>query len=131
MNKENQIFLKQYGIAIGSVAFLLVYPLARFGTEDIIYAAFAGCLVNVVNAVIGYAVIRFASRKPVREMQKVVLLSAVVRSIAVGIVAYHILVGGRAAQESFLVAFGLSFIASLVVEMSFMKRVSFDRAVQE
>jgi|SRR5579883_798435 len=131
MSKEDQIFLKQYGIAIGSVAFLLAYPLARFGSEDIIYAAFAGCLVNIVNAVIGYAVVRFVSRKSLREMQRIMLISAVVRSIAVGIVAYHILIGGRAAQESFLLAFGLSFIALLIVELFLLRRVSYMRPGQE
>ena len=71
--KIDKSFPKQILIALGVGMGLAAYPLAKFGSEDIVVASVIGALLSTVNVLLGYIAIEYSLDKSYTTFIKTVI----------------------------------------------------------
>lgn len=66
-------FPKQIAIAFAAITGLAAYPLARFGTIEVIVAATTGAIISTINVLLGYLSIEYSLNKSYSTFLKAVL----------------------------------------------------------
>jgi hypothetical protein len=73
------MFLKQVFGVLAVMVIIGIYPLMKFGNEEIVYAVAGGVVLSVIHALLGYAVIEFSARQPYDMFVQIVLGGIAVR----------------------------------------------------
>lgn len=89
--KTDRQFLIHTGIVLSVAVVMAAYPLAMFGTREVIVAAVAGCVLSTMNAVAGSMTIEYALDKPPSTFLKAVLGGMGVR-MAVVLVLFYLMI---------------------------------------
>ena len=66
-------FVRQVGTALALMAGLAAWPLARYGSPDVVRAVLAGAALSTLNVLVGYAAVEYAFPRSFTTFLKVVL----------------------------------------------------------
>jgi hypothetical protein len=88
-------FPVQVGVVLIGAVILLTYPLAAWGTADILTAVVAGALLSTANVLAGYAAIEYSFNKSYTTFVKAVIGGMGLRMVVMlGALAALIVLGG-------------------------------------
>jgi hypothetical protein len=89
--RADRKFLVHSGIAVGAVTGLSAFPLAAFGSGDIVVAVVVGCFLSILNALAGSFMLEYAFDKPSSTFLKAVIGGMGIR-MAVLLALFYVLI---------------------------------------
>jgi hypothetical protein len=120
--KSSHSFPKQVGTALLVSCALAAYPLARFGSAEIVVAVAAGALVSTANVLIGYLAIEYSFERSYTTFLKAVIGGMGLRMLAM-VLALLALIKIAGLHALALTISLLSFyFVFLVLEVFFIQR---------
>lgn len=120
--KGNGSFPVQVGLVLIGAVILLTYPLAAYGTAEILTAVVAGALLSTANVLVGYAAIEYSFNKSYTTFVKAVIGGMGLRMVVMlGALAALIVLGGlhAVALTTSLMGFYAVF---LILEILFIQK---------
>ena len=115
-------FLRRIAVVIALVGLLLAYPLAVYGSPEIVLATVAGGLLSTVNVLLGYLAIEYSFQKSYSTFLKAVVGGMGVRMLLIlGAMIVLILQYGVNAAALTVSMFGFTVIY-LVLEVLYIQK---------
>jgi hypothetical protein len=115
-------FPRQIALTLFGVCALAAYPLARYGSSEVITAAAIGALLSTVNVLLGFFAIEYAFDKPYTVFLKAVLGGMGIRMLLLlGAMIVSILVFHLHAAALTISLLGL-YLIYLVLEVLFIQK---------
>ncbi len=120
--KVDRVFLRRVVFVILGVAIVAAYPLAHYGSRDVIAAAAAGAALSTVNALLGFLAIEYAFDRSYTTFLKVVVGGMGVRMLLMlGALAALLMVFRMQVVALTVSMFGF-YLIYLVLEVLFIQR---------
>jgi hypothetical protein len=120
--KSGRSFPKQVGTALMVSCSLAAYPLARFGSAEIVVAVAAGALLSTANVLIGYLAIEYSFERSSTTFLKAVIGGMGLRMLAMVLALLALIkIAGLHALALTISLLGFYFVF-LVLEVFFIQR---------
>jgi hypothetical protein len=115
-------FLGRIAVVVAVVGLLLAYPLAAYGSREIVIATVAGAVLSTINVLLGYLAIEYSFQKSYSTFLKAVLGGMGVRMLMIlGAMLFLILQYSVNAVALTVSMFGFTVIY-LVLEVLFIQK---------
>ena len=120
--KVDWSFPRQIFLAIVVIGCVGIYPLVKFGSNEIIQAAIAGALFATVNVLLGYAAIEYSLGKSTTTFFKFVLGGMGLRLLLMAVVlvllvkVFHLHVGALVGSM------GIFYVVFLTLEIFYIQK---------
>jgi len=120
--KVDWSFPRQIFLAIVVIGCVGIYPLVKFGSNEIIQAAIAGALFATVNVLLGYAAIEYSLGKSTTTFFKFVLGGMGLRLLLMAVVlvllvkVFHLHVGALVGSM------GIFYVVFLTLEVFYIQK---------
>jgi len=120
--KIEKAFPLQILIVLTVLGALAVYPLARYGSREIIVAVVAGALLATANVMAGFLSIEYGFEKSYTTFLKVVLGGMGIRMLGVLLVMLVLLMVFHLHTVAFLVSLLGCYLIFLVLEILYLQK---------
>lgn len=120
--KLDKAFPVQILIVLMVLGALAVYPLARYGSLEIVEAAVAGALLATANVMAGYLSIEYGFEKSYTTFLKIVLGGMGVRMMVVLVVMLVLLLVFHLQAVAFVVSLLGCYLIFLVLEILYLQK---------
>ncbi|MCS7229559.1 MAG: ATP synthase subunit I [Candidatus Kryptonium sp.] len=117
-------FVKYILISLVIVWALLIYPLARFASDEFIKSFFIGSLISVVNSIIGILILKRGLNRPDKEFLKLTLGSMGVRLFAIAGLILFMLEVLNFELYGLVISLLLFYFVFLGVEVFFLSKLT-------
>lgn len=120
--KLDKAFPVQILIVLMVLGALAVYPLARYGSREIVEAAVAGALLATANVMAGFLSIEYGFEKSYTTFLKIVLGGMGIRMLVVLVVMLVLLLVFHLQAVAFVVSLLGCYLIFLVLEILYLQK---------
>ena len=120
--KLKSSFPRQVFVALAVVGGLGVYPLLKFGSDEMIRAVIAGAVIATVNVLLGYAAIEYSFGKSTTTFFKYVLGGMGIRMLGLALVLVLLIRMFDFHAGGLVVSMGVLYVVYLVLEVLFIQK---------
>jgi len=120
--KIDWAFPKQIALALAVIGSLAWYPLARYGTPEIVSAAATGALLATLNVLMGFASIEYSHGKSATVFFKVVLGGMGIRLLCLALALVFLMKVLHLHAGALVGSLGIFYAVFLVLEVLFIQK---------
>jgi len=117
-----RVFPRQILIVLAALAALAAYPLARYGSGEVILAVLAGAVLATANVVAGFLTIEYGFEKSYTTFLKAVLGGMGLRMLAMLLIMLALIMVVHLHAVAFIVSLLGCYVIFLVLEILYLQK---------